>query len=73
MAQSNRPSDVEEVKRILSQIGDLEIQLKEIRSACTHTPDLGFNKDFEVKIYCTICKHDLGYPSLDEVYEFLKG
>ena len=72
MVQSSGPSDVEEVKKIISQIGELENQLKEIQSGCSHVPDIGFDKTHEVKLRCFICTQDLGYPSLEDVHIFLE-
>jgi len=72
MVQSSRSYDVEEVKRILGQIGYLEKQLQEIQSGCPHVPDVGFSNSHDVKLCCSICTQDLGYPSLEDVHIFLK-
>ena len=72
MVQSSRSSDVEEVKKIICQIGDLENQLQEIQSGCSHVPEVGFSSSHDVKLRCSICTQDLGYPSLEDVHIFLK-
>lgn len=72
MDQSDELAVVITAKEINSRIAELKKQLSEIQSSCDHSPDIGFNKAFEVKKHCSKCDLDLGYPTTSDRDEFLK-
>lgn len=58
-------------KWLRQQIQEMERQLAELQAECDHEPDVGFNSKQEVKLSCTKCGLDLGYPDRMDLKEFL--
>ena len=61
------------VDKIENQVKDLEKEKEEIQNDCKHKGDtfVQFDKSNSMKKYCSICKHELGYPSKEEQDKFL--
>jgi len=67
----DRSDPVKWAKWLQQQIQEMEKQLAELQAECSHEPDIGFNQNREVKLSCTKCGLDLGYPDRRDLQDFL--
>ena len=63
-------SKVEEIEK---EVKDLEKEKEIIQTECKHKGEtyVQFDKTNSMKKYCSVCKHELGYPSQEEQDKFL--
>lgn len=66
-----RTDIVNRVKEIKESLCQLQKELTAIREECDHQPELAFNANREVKLICTVCGEDLGYPDRTHLHQFL--
>lgn len=74
MEQTDDPSILRsKVEEIEKEVKDLEKVKEEIQNDCKHKGDtyVQFDKTNSMKKHCSICKHELGYPSQEEQDKFL--
>lgn len=62
---------VNRVKEIKESLYGLQRELAAIREECDHLPELAFNAIREVKLICTVCGEDIGYPDRTHLNQFL--
>lgn len=68
----DRTDPVKWAKWLRQQIQEMEKQLAELQAECDHEPDIGFNQKQEVKLSCSKCGLDLGYPDREDLQRFLQ-
>ena len=74
MEQDDKPSILINVKHIENKLKELEKEKEIIQQSCKHQD--GFNINFDekkaIKKYCSTCKRDVGFASIQEQHNFLQ-
>ena len=60
------------VSHLKSKLNEIEKELNSIQENCNHSSTITrFDKQNQIKLYCTDCDRELGMPSSQQVQEFL--
>ena len=60
------------VSHLQSKLNEIEKELNSIQQDCKHSSTITrFDKQNQIKLYCTDCNKELGMPSSRQVNEFL--
>jgi len=79
-SSSSQPQEVSNTtQRIVEEIKSLEKELEEIQNSCTHSKyslkncPHGADKAFSLKKVCDICQMEIGYPSPEEISQWVNS
>lgn len=79
-SSSSQPQEVSNTtQRIVEEIKSLEKELEEIQNSCIHSKyslkncPHGADKAFSLKKVCDICQMEIGYPSPDEISQWVNS
>lgn len=74
MEHDDKPSILSNVNKLEKKVKELEKEKENIQCSCDHNDgfDLNFDENKSIKKYCSICKRELGYASIQEQEDFLK-
>tara|TARA_Y100000389_G_scaffold202382_1_gene247476 strand:- start:120 stop:344 length:225 start_codon:yes stop_codon:yes gene_type:complete len=74
MEQSNDDNILRNINKIEKEVRELEKEKENIQQSCNHKGEtfINFDERKSIKKFCSICKQEIGYASLQEQDDFLK-
>jgi hypothetical protein len=74
MEQDDKPSILSNVNKIENKLKELEKEKEIIQQSCIHKDgfDINFDESRAIKKYCSTCKRDVGFASMQEQEDFFK-
>jgi|TARA_R100000935_G_C2804054_1_gene151824 hypothetical protein len=74
MESDDKSSILSNVNNIENKLKKLEKEKEIIQQSCTHKDgfDINFDENKAIKKYCSVCKRDVGFASIQEQEDFFK-